>query len=378
MTISTSSHRTGHSSGITTTTVATVKTSTGDTREIYVLLDTGCSSTILSNKYLRNVKNIKKSNSNYSTAGGPYQTNSSATVTFKLPEFSMSKEITWKVDMDSGKLEELGYDMIIGRDLLQALKVVIDFEYQVIRWEDVSIPMNRTKLTKSKKEELNAIFQLATEPKTVQQATERVSRILDASYKKANLVDVVDKHCCHLSKDRRDRILNLLRQFEDLFDGTLGEFHTTPVHLDLKEGAVPKHHKPFPVAKIHELTLKKELERLCKIGVLRKCSNSVWATPTFIIPKKNGTVRFISDFRYLNKCLVRRPYPIPKIADILQKLEGICYATSLDLNMGYYTVRLDPDSQKLCTIITPWGKYQYLRLPMGVNVSPDIFQENNV
>lgn len=94
MTIGTSSHRTGHSSGITTTTVATVKTSTGDTREIYVLLDTGCSSTILSNKYLNNVKNIKKSKSNYSTAGGPYQTSSSATMTFKLPEFSMSKEIT--------------------------------------------------------------------------------------------------------------------------------------------------------------------------------------------------------------------------------------------------------------------------------------------
>ena len=73
--------------------------------------------------------------------------------------------------------------------------------------------------------------------------------------------------------------------------------------------------------------------------------------------------------------MVRRPYPIPKIADVLQKLEGICYATSLDLNMGYYSVRLDPDSQKLCTIITPWGKYQYLWLTMGVNVSPDIFQE---
>ena len=60
----------------------------------------------------------------------PCQTSSSAIMTFKLPEFSMSKEITWKVDMDSGKLEELGYDMIIGRDLLQDLKVVIDFEYQ--------------------------------------------------------------------------------------------------------------------------------------------------------------------------------------------------------------------------------------------------------
>ena len=53
--------------------------------------------------------------------------------------------------MDSGKLEELGYDMIIVRDLLQALKVIIDFEYQVIRWDDVSIPMNRTKLTKNKR-----------------------------------------------------------------------------------------------------------------------------------------------------------------------------------------------------------------------------------
>ena len=78
----------------------------------------------------------------------------------------MSKEITWEVDMDSGKLKEIGYDMIIGRDLLQAHKVVIDFEYQVIRWEDVSIPMNRTKLAKNKKEELHTIFQLAIEPKT--------------------------------------------------------------------------------------------------------------------------------------------------------------------------------------------------------------------
>ena len=77
--------------------------------------------------------------------------------------------------MGSGKLEELDYDMIIGRDLLQALKVIIDFKYQVIRWDDVSIPMNRTKLTKKKRKELYAIFQLATEPKTVQQATERVS-----------------------------------------------------------------------------------------------------------------------------------------------------------------------------------------------------------
>ena len=87
----------------------------------------------------------------------------------------MSKDITWQVDMDSGKLEELGQDMIIGRDLLYALKVIIDFEYQVIKWDSISIPINRTKLNKTKRKELHAIFQLATEPKTVQQATEKVS-----------------------------------------------------------------------------------------------------------------------------------------------------------------------------------------------------------
>ena len=59
--------------------------------------------------------------------------------------------------MDSGKLEELGYDMIIGRDLLQALKIIIDFEYQVIGWDDVSIPMNRTKLTKNERKEKKRI-----------------------------------------------------------------------------------------------------------------------------------------------------------------------------------------------------------------------------
>ena len=56
-------------------------------------------------------------------------------------------------------------------------------------------------------------------------------------------------------------------------------------------------------------------------------------------------------------------------------MEGFTFATSLDLNMGYYTIRLDPDAQKICTIVLPWGKYSYMCLPMGIAGSPDIFQE---
>jgi hypothetical protein len=55
-------------------------------------------------------------------------------------------------------------------------------------------------------------------------------------------------------------------------------------------------------------------------------------------------------------------------------MKGFFYATALDLNMGYYTIRLDPDASKICTIIFPWGKYSYKRLPMVIAGSLDIFQ----
>ena len=60
---------------------------------------------------------------------------------------------------------------------------------------------------------------------------------------------------------------------------------------------------------------------------------------------------------------------------MLLKLEGFKYATSLDLNMGYYHIRLDNFSKSLCTLILPWGKYEMQVLPMRLSNSPDIFQE---
>ncbi len=126
--------------------------------------------------------------------------------------------------------------------------------------------------------------------------------------------------------------------------------------------------------KIHIDTIIEEVERLCKLGVLERQPAFEWALPSFIIPKKDNTVRFLSDLWEVNKRLVRKPSPIPKISTVLQEIVGFSYATALDLNMGYYTIRLDPDASKICTIIFPWGKYSYKRLPMGIAGSPDIFQ----
>ncbi len=78
--------------------------------------------------------------------------------------------------------------------------------------------------------------------------------------------------------------------------------------------------------------------------------------------KKDMTVWTIFDFRDLNILIVRRPYPIPKISTTLQKLGSFTYVTALDMNMGYYTIRMDPMTVEMCTIIFPWGKYSHLRL----------------
>ena len=57
------------------------------------------------------------------------------------------------------------------------------------------------------------------------------------------------------------------------------------------------------------------------------------------------------------------------------KLEGFQWATSLDLNMGYYHIKLSLFTKHVCMLVLPWGKYEYQRLPMGLCNSPDIFQE---
>jgi hypothetical protein len=106
------------------------------------------------------------------------------------------------------------------------------------------------------------------------------------------------------------------------------------------------------------------------MGFLKPQVALEYQSPSFIIPKKNGTVHVVSDFRVPNSKLQRVSYPIPRIQDILISQNGFTYATSIDLNMGYYTKKLTSNTQKLFTIVFPWGKYSYLRLLMKIASSP--------
>ncbi len=253
----------------------------------------------------------------------------------------------------------------------------MDFQERTITTDNILLPMRnmanlqlKPRITRALRK--NTCF--TQEPISTRSKTKRVVEILDAKYEKADLPAIIRENCSHLTASNRDNLLSVLLRFKLLFDGTLGDWKLLPVSFELKEGMKPYHGRPYPIPHKHKAILMKEIKWLCNMGVLEWQPLSQWALTTFIIPKKDSTVHTISDFRELNKCIVRKPNRIPKINTILQELEGFTYATDLDLNMGYYTIRLEPAASKMCTIIFPWGKYSYKRLPMGFGGSADTFK----
>jgi hypothetical protein len=350
---------------------------------IKVLLDSGSDGDLLFHKkgtakhFPYSTRQVPKP---WHTSNGIFHTKGKASVQVKFFEYSNSKRVNISPDVveyDGKTMTKPVFDLILGTRTLNELGIILDFKHKVITLDEIELPMRSIQeLPKSKRKALALSNSLAKskEPRSIEEATRRVVHILDANYKKADLQAIVKDNCTHLSSEDQKLLLELLTEFEPLFDGTLGAWKTAPVAFTLKEGATPYHGRSFPIPHFHKETIMKEIKRLCELGVLEWQPSSEWAAPSFIQAKKNGTVRFLTDFRELNKRLIRKPFPLPKISTVLQELEGFTFATSLDLNMGYYTIRLDPDASRICTIIFPWGKYSYKRLPMGVAGSPDIFQ----
>ena len=166
-----------------------------------------------------------------------------------------------------------------------------------------------------------------------------------------------------------------MSRYSQLFDGILRVFPDEKIHLDIDPSVTPHRSRTYPIPKSQLNLFKQELNRLVCINVLKPTGCSEWISGSFIIPKKDTCICWISDFRALNKALHQKVYPIPRIQEILARWTGYAFLSKLDISMQYYTFELDDASKDLCTITTPFGIYCYCHLPRGVNKSPDIAQE---
>lgn len=152
---------------------------------------------------------------------------------------------------------------------------------------------------------------------------------------------------------------------------TLGECNVREHHI-LVDNHVPIYTHPYRKSIAERREIEKEISKMLKAQIIRP-SNSPWSSPVIMVPKKNGTKRMCIDFRKLNKVTQQVQWPLPRIQDILDRMNKSKWFSALDLKSGYWQVKMHKKSIELTAFSTPDGHYEFLRLPFGLKNAPADF-----
>lgn len=148
--------------------------------------------------------------------------------------------------------------------------------------------------------------------------------------------------------------------------------HNTLHYIVTKPGP-PVSCKPRRLDAQKLVTARAEFEYMLKIGVIRpSCSN--WASPLHMVPKPNGEWRPCGDYKRLNDRTVHDNYPVPHIEDFAQRLAGTSVFSTLDLVKAYYQIPMHADDIPKTAITTPFGMYEFTRMPFGLRNAAQTFQ----
>ena len=180
-----------------------------------------------------------------------------------------------------------------------------------------------------------------------------------------------------LSETHKKGLQSILDEFSDVFGDVL--VSTGPVQPDMPE-VVPI----IPGSKIPNRPLYRyspleqaEIERQVQIMLQQKLiepSTSPYGAPVLLVKKPDGSWRFCVDFRALNAVTVKNGHPLPRIDDLLDKLQGARYFTSMDLLQGFWQLPLLDSDKPKTAFKTAFGHYQFRVVPMGLSNSPSVFQ----
>ncbi|GBN72220.1 Retrovirus-related Pol polyprotein from transposon 297, partial [Araneus ventricosus] len=170
-----------------------------------------------------------------------------------------------------------------------------------------------------------------------------------------------------LHEEQRTAVKELLEEFQNLFstsDSDVGRCNMTQHTINTgNHPPIKQYPKRLPLAK------KEEAERLVKEmvddGIIEE-SSGPWASPIVLVKKKDGSTRFCVDYRTLNEITIKHSYPLPRIDDTLDALNGSQWFSTLDLKSGYWQVEIQPEDKEKTAFTTGQGLWQFRVMPFGL------------
>ena len=178
-----------------------------------------------------------------------------------------------------------------------------------------------------------------------------------------------------LTPGERAKFNALLNRYDGIFskgEGDLG--YTEAVKHQIVTGNAPpikQRYRSLPPSQYREV--REHIKQLLDVGIIRE-SSSPWASPIVVVRKKDNSIRLCVDYRQLNSVTVKSSFPLPRIDESLQTLGGAKYLSVLDLASGYHQVAMDENDIEKTAFVTPFGLFEYTRMPFGLCNSPATFQ----
>ena len=167
----------------------------------------------------------------------------------------------------------------------------------------------------------------------------------------------------------------LIRSFPTVFDPPSGvpTNHPFQATIDLKPGAVPIARRHYPIPPRYREPLLAKLRDMEQRGWIVP-SSSPWAAPLLVVPKKNGDIRIVVDYRGLNEQTIIPDFPLPRAEELFESLCNARIFTKLDFDSGYHQMALSPESRPLTAFTSMFGKWEFNVLAQGTSGSGAQFQ----
>ncbi|GJS86366.1 reverse transcriptase domain-containing protein [Tanacetum coccineum] len=144
--------------------------------------------------------------------------------------------------------------------------------------------------------------------------------------------------------------------------------------IDLIPGAAPVARAPYRLAPSEMKELSKQLQELSEKGFIRP-SSSPWGAPVLFVKKKDGSFRMCIDYRELNKLTIKNRYPLPRIDDLFDQLQGSSVYSKIDLRSGYHQLRIREEDIPITAFRTRYGHYEFQVMPFGLTNAPAVFMD---